>query len=51
MRGRVQVIEAMGQRLCELNPGKVVKVDLLCVEIDGRREQRGGFDLCKVPEL
>lgn len=50
-RGRIAVIEAMGQRLCELHPGKEVKVDLVCVEVDGRREQRGGFDLCKVPEI
>ncbi|MCB9560496.1 MAG: hypothetical protein H6708_08800 [Kofleriaceae bacterium] len=50
-RGRLVVLEAMGQRLCKLNPGKRVVVDLRCRTVDGRVEQRGGFDLCSVPEI
>lgn len=45
-RGRIGVLERMGQRLCTLNPGKAVKVDLLCIDLDGQREERGGFNLC-----
>jgi hypothetical protein len=45
------VIEAMGTRLCELNPNKAVKVTLECSYIDREPMTYGGFDICSVPEL
>jgi hypothetical protein len=50
-RGRFSVIEAMGARLCKLNPDKAVKVTLECTYIDRDPERYGGFDMCNVPEL
>ncbi len=50
-RGRLVVLEAMGQRLCRDNPGKDVRLDMTCTRIDGDKEHYGGSDLCKYPEL
>jgi hypothetical protein len=50
-RGRIVVLEAMGQKLCELHPGKTVVLDMACTTIDGEVETFSTWDLCKVPEL
>jgi hypothetical protein len=50
-RGRFVVLEAMGQRLCQLNPGAEVRLDLKCTTVDKQVESWGGADLCKFPEL
>ncbi len=50
-RGRLVVLEAMGARLCRDHPGSEVVLDLQCQTVDGKRESRGGSDLCKFPEL
>jgi len=50
-RGRFGVIEAMGKRLCERNPGHTVRVDLACTYLDKSKVDYGGYDMCTVPNL
>jgi len=50
-RGRFVVVEAMGARLCEKNPGKSVVVALDCSYIGEAAQRYGGYDMCTVPEL
>lgn len=51
-RGRLGVVEAMGQRLCHEHPGAAVTITLRCTYLD--REQPvlfGGFNLCDAPGI
>lgn len=50
-RGRLEVLEAIAQRLCRTTPGAEVVLDLKCKTVDGREERWGGSDLCQFPEL
>lgn len=51
-RGRFNVIEKMGAKLCAKHPGSAVHVVVECKYV-GARDQTtwGGYDMCKVPEL
>ena len=49
-RGRFVVLEKMGARLCEKNPGAAVHMMMECQYI-GRTGTWGGYDMCKVPEI
>lgn len=50
-RGRFQVVEAMGARLCSKYPGKEVHVSLDCTYIDREPRSYGGYNMCNVPQL
>jgi hypothetical protein len=50
-RGRFNVVEAMGARLCEKHPGAAVHGLLECQYIDRPKATWGGYDMCKVPQL
>ena len=50
-RGRRVVLEQMAARLCAEQPGSDVRLAGQCVEVDGRRERLGGYNMCKVPQL
>lgn len=50
-RGRLAVLEAMAQRLCDEHPGAEVILDMTCRPIAGEIERWGGSDLCQFPEL
>lgn len=50
-RGRFAVVEAMGRRLCDRNPGKRIEVSLDCTYIDRAPRRWGGYDMCKVRML
>jgi hypothetical protein len=50
-RGRMQVIEAMGKRLCAIHPGSKVVADLSCTYVDRPAATFGGHDMCGQPEL
>ena len=50
-RGRYNVIEAMGARLCRDNPGAAVHVVLECQYVGKPPATWGGYDVCKVPLL
>jgi hypothetical protein len=50
-RGRLNVIAAMGQRVCRAHPDHPVTVSLHCKYLDGTTRAFGGFDVCKVSEL
>ena len=50
-RGRFEVIEAMGARLCAKYSGAEIRVDLACTYLDRPDHSYGGFDLCKIPQL
>jgi hypothetical protein len=50
-RGRRNVIEAMGARLCRKHPGQVVTARLTCRPLKGAEYSMGGFDLCTIPSL
>jgi len=50
-RGRLVVLEAMGQKLCRLHPGAEVRLDLVCTSVDGAEERLGGSNLCQFPDL
>ncbi|MGE0548390.1 MAG: hypothetical protein AB7O24_25305 [Kofleriaceae bacterium] len=45
-RGRGSVIDAIGQRLCERNPGKPVELIVNCNYIDREPRTFGGHDVC-----
>ncbi|MEO8700384.1 MAG: hypothetical protein ABI867_10085 [Kofleriaceae bacterium] len=51
-RGRFEVIEAMGARMCHKKPGSAVTIRLECTYID-RPEPHiyGGFNLCDAPKI
>jgi hypothetical protein len=49
-RGRMSVIDAMGKRLCELNPGKAVDVTLQCSYLD-RPDATYRTNICTRPLL
>lgn len=50
-RGRFVVIEAMGKELCARHPDTSVRVELECLYLDHTKQNYGGYDMCKVPEL
>lgn len=50
-RGRRNVIEAMGARLCKQHPGQPVTARLTCQPLRGAAYAIGGFDLCTIPTL
>ena len=50
-RGRFVVIEEMGARLCENNPGAAVHGVIECTYLDRPPATWGGYDMCKVPLL
>ena len=51
-RGRFNVIEQMGARLCAKNPGAAVHVVVDCVYVgEPKQATWGGYDICKVPLL
>lgn len=50
-RGRFVVIEAMGARLCEKNPGASVYVMFECQYVGKPPMTWGGYDMCKVPQI
>lgn len=50
-RGRRNVVEAMGARLCRKHPGKAVTARLACHPLRGADYDIGGFDLCSIPTL
>ncbi|MDX2092677.1 MAG: hypothetical protein SFX73_32730 [Kofleriaceae bacterium] len=50
-RGRFNVLEAMGARLCAKNKGAEVRVSLACTYLDREPQTFGGFNMCEVPEL
>ena len=50
-RGRWNVIEAMGARLCTQNPGAAVHVVVDCQYVGQPPATWGGYDICKVPLL
>lgn len=50
-RGRFVVIEKMGARLCEKNPGAAVHVVVECQYVGREPQTWGGYDMCKVPLL
>lgn len=50
-RGRLHVVEAMGQRMCKANPGSSVTITLECTYLDRPKSSIGGFNLCEIPEL
>ena len=45
-RGRGSVIEAVGKRLCERNPGKAVELTVTCNYIDSEPRMFGGHNVC-----
>lgn len=49
-RGRMSVIEGMGQRLCEQNPGKPVDVTIDCQYLDRPKATYRG-NICERPLL
>jgi len=51
-RGRLRVLEQMGERLCTQKPGSAVRILLDCIYLDRKEPVRiGGFDLCDAPRL
>ena len=50
-RGRFQVIEKMGARLCEKYPAQEVRLSVDCTYIDREPRTYGGYNMCTVPEL
>ena len=50
-RGRFEVIEAMGARLCAENPDREVRISIDCTYIDRPQRTYGGYNICAVPEL
>jgi hypothetical protein len=50
-RGRRNVVEAMGARLCRKHPGQPVTAHLTCRPVRGAEYAVGGFDLCTIPRL
>jgi len=50
-RGRRNIVEAMGARLCQQHPGSVVTARLTCQPLRGEPYAIGGFDLCTIPTL
>jgi hypothetical protein len=50
-RGRLDVVERMGETLCERYPGQPVKAVLTCKTVEGKVERRGGYNICTVPDL
>lgn len=50
-RGRFQVIEAMGAKLCGEHPNSRVRIQIDCSYIDREPRTWGGYDMCFVPEL
>jgi hypothetical protein len=50
-RGRFDVVEAMGARLCHDLPNKRIELRMQCRQLDGTVENWGGYDVCTVPEL
>jgi hypothetical protein len=50
-RGRFDVIEAMGKRLCTIHPDSKVVGTVSCTYVDRPAATYGGHDLCSVPEL
>ena len=50
-RGRFNVIEAMGAKLCEKHPGSQVHVIVDCQYVGRPAATWGGYDMCKVPFL
>lgn len=50
-RGRFNVIEAMGAKLCEKHPASAVHGIVECHYIDRPDATWGGYDMCKVPLL
>lgn len=50
-RGRFNVLEAMGERLCAKNKGAEVRLSVDCTYIDRERQTYGGYNICSVPEL
>jgi len=51
IRGRFNVVEAMGAHLCAKYPGTKIKVSLDCTYLDKHVESYGGYDMCYVPLL
>lgn len=57
-RGRMEVIQAMAQELCEREGAEreekapEVRVQIACLKIDGEREERGGsWNACRLGSL
>ncbi len=50
-RGRFEVIEQMGAKLCAVQPARSVRVVLDCTYVDRTDRSYGGYDMCKVPLL
>ncbi len=50
-RGRRNVVETMGARLCKKHPGQPVTARLTCRPLRGDVYSIGGFDLCTIPTL
>ena len=50
-RGRFNVLEAMGARLCAKNPNADVRVSIDCTYLDRPAQSYGGYNMCTVPEL
>lgn len=50
-RGRYEVIERMGARLCERKSEGTVEVWLDCKYVDGTAQTYGGYDMCMVPRI
>jgi hypothetical protein len=50
-RGRFDVIEAMGAKLCAAHPDARVEVALDCTYEDRDPVSWGGYDICQVPQL
>jgi hypothetical protein len=50
-RGRLVVVEAMGEHLCRKHPGSAVVVTMDCTYLDREPDSYGGFDMCQVPQL
>ena len=48
-RGRQDVLDAMGRRLCEEHPGKQVRLEMTCRLVDGTQVQKhaGVWDVCR----
>lgn len=50
-RGRFNVLEAMGARLCAKHPKADVRLSVACTYIDRDPQTYGGYNMCTVPEL
>lgn len=50
-RGRFNVLEAMGARLCAKHPKADVRVSIDCTYLDRAPQSYGNYNMCMVPEL